>query len=318
MLYGSRRVRRLARPIITAGLLGTGCTVADGFGPTSNTGDTGNTGSTATIDQLSGGFALTLAGDTADTGFSGMIVSGAVATPPDWILARKPNGCVLNQSHPTCVPACAEALICSQQLSCVAAPTPESVGKIHVTGLGSSELVLTAAHGFYALAADAMLPDPPCAPGDTIEIQTEAGRFPSFTLTTDCIAPVSFNGSIKYIKNSPLKVSWTTSSPPAGRIKLQIDLGAPSRGRIVCDLDDTGSIAVAADLIPLLIKLGASGTPTVTLTRIATGRALMGEPSQVLFTAQQTVQTTFDIAGVSCAVNSDCASRSCQSNGICD
>ena len=246
-----------------------------------------------------------------------MIVSGAVATPPDWILARKPDGCVLTQSHPTCVPACAETLICSQQLACVAAPTPESVGKIHVTGLGSSEFVLTPAQGFYALAADEMLPDPPCAGGDTIDIQAEGGRFPSFTLTTDCIAPVSFKGSIKYTKNAPLKVNWTTPPIPAGRIRLQIDLGAASRAHIVCDLDDTGSIALAADLLPLLIKLGASGTPTATLTRIATGRVPMGEPSQVLFTAQQSVQTTFDIAGVTCAVNSDCASKSCQSNGIC-
>ena len=61
MPRGSHRMRSVALFSIAAGLLGAGCTVDDGFGPTSN-GSTGNGGSTATIDQLSGGFALTLSG----------------------------------------------------------------------------------------------------------------------------------------------------------------------------------------------------------------------------------------------------------------
>jgi hypothetical protein len=93
---------------------------------------------------------------------------------------------------------------------------------------------------------------------------------------------------------------------------------ATARSRIICDGDDTGQVEIDPELLELLIRVGVTGVPTATLTRIAYGGTGGPIPSGVYFVAQQSVARAFDIPGVTCTNDGDCPpAKYCQSNMLC-
>jgi hypothetical protein len=259
-----------------------------------------------TIDQLTGGFVLVM-GDGISR-LSGTIHGGKVPGEASWILSRKADGCLISMQRPSCQPACTGSKVCSEQLQCEYGAWPMDVGAISVTGVGPDELTMTASDGSYLLDGADALPYPPCSAGASVDLAADGGQFGPFTLTGECIAPLVFDSEIKVERHRPATFSWTHANAGSGRMRVQLALGGASRApiRIVCDVDDTGQIEISAELLEQLIKLGVTGIPTVTLTRLSAGTTDGSEPRQVFLSIQHSVVREFEIASVTCANDTDC------------
>jgi hypothetical protein len=295
-----------------------GCNSNDGFGPHPEVGGGGFVDdlSWVTVDQLSGGFELTL----SDRGSQ---LSGAVRGPaPDlqpWVLSRQSDGCAVYMGRPSCEPRCGSDQVCTPQRVCVTT-APLDVGALYVIGLGESELTLTPSAGRYDLPGDAQLPSPPCASGQLIELAADGGRFGPFTLAATCVSSISFNKDIVVERRKPLAISWPRDQTGSGRILIALTLepDVAQSTRIECDVEDLGEAEISAALLELLIKLGASATPTLRLTRYATGGTAGVEPRRVVFRIQHSVEQSVAIPGVTCVVATDCPpSLTCRASGLC-
>lgn len=118
-----------------------------------------------------------------------------------------------------------------------------------------------------------------------------------------------------------LSLSWTPPGASAtSRIGIKVDIShhGGSKGKIECDVPDTGSLEISADLITELIQLGVAGYPSVTLKR-STGAETSIAPGKVTLQALSAVSIDLQVAGVtSCSTDDDCASgKTCQSNETC-
>jgi hypothetical protein len=141
-------------------------------------------------------------------------------------------------------------------------------------------------------------------------------------LEVGCIAPLDFAGPVRLEKGKPLALDWAVpSQPELTRIQLRLDIShhGGSRGKIECDVADSGKLEIASALVDALLELGAAGFPTVILTRIAAGGSGDAEPKQVHFNVLASVERAVEIEGlVSCANDSQCAAPAkCQPDLTC-
>ncbi|HEX4352302.1 MAG TPA: hypothetical protein VHZ95_05295, partial [Polyangiales bacterium] len=278
-------------------LLLTACTVDDGFSAVRDQAYDADNSSGVTLAQLTGSFALSLGDDSNATRLTGTILGGSVESAPLWVLSRKQNGCILDMARPTCEPACASAEVCSQQLECIPSPKRMNVGTIQVSGLASA-VTLSSNKGRYALPSGTALPMPPCSAGNAITLAADGGPFRAFKLASLCVDPLNFDGDIHVERQTPLVVTWEKGVVGA-RVQLEIatDVDSEQPARIFCDVADSGTVTIDADMLELLYKLGVGGTPTMTMTRILEGGTTGNEPSQVAFTVQQRATRSFSIPG---------------------
>ncbi|HEY2735930.1 MAG TPA: hypothetical protein VGI70_18160 [Polyangiales bacterium] len=278
-------------------LLLTACTTDDGFGEVRDRSYDADDSSGVTLAELTGGFTLHLGDDSDATRLSGSILGGSFSSAPLWVLSRKQNGCLLNMARSTCEPACASAEICSEELECLPLPKVMNIGKVAVGGL-TSAVTLSSSKGRYAFPSGTALANPPCRAGEPITLSADGGPFRAFALESACIDPLNFHGDIEVVRRAPLVVTWEKGVSGA-RVQLEIDsdLAAAQRARIFCDVADSGTLTVDGDMLELLFKLGVSGTPTMTMTRILSGGSVGSEPSQVSFSVEQSVTRAFSIPG---------------------
>jgi Cys-rich repeat protein len=118
-----------------------------------------------------------------------------------------------------------------------------------------------------------------------------------------------------------MALSWTPQgSAGKSRIQVKVEIShhGGAKGAINCDVEDTGSLSVAASLVTGLINLGVAGFPTVTLNRVSTGSTDI-TPGRVDLLVVQTVQRFLTIPGVvSCNTNADCPTgQTCTTTKLC-
>src|SRR5690606_16424968 len=89
------------------------------------------------------------------------------------------------------------------------------------------------------------------------------------------------------------------------------------KGEVRCVTEDDGEHTIPASILDDLIDLGVAGFPTITFRRFA--RGVSGEPHEIDFRVEQSVQIPVTIDGlVSCSADDDCPDgQTCQVNRSC-
>ena len=314
-----------------------------GSGGTSGSGGTGGT-TTSVGASAYGLFEIHyVTGTTSDSSYTevgGYMYDGAPTAQVIWDKKKTEGDCSLYTPRTPYCEACASGDVCVDTNVCRTPPSTHDVGNITLTGLnppsGANPLALTtvsSATGTSYQCAET-LPVPPCTAGGAVTMSAAGkGDYPAFSVQAQCIAPlVVTNSTIAIESGKTFTLTWTPSSAAAARIQLTFDLShhGGSKGQIICETADTGSLAVSGTLLESLIALGVTGYPKAYITRaltgttaVGTGQAQLKVYSNLEFVAQlpnlvscehdtdcptgQTCQVPGQMCGVSCSTNADCS-----------
>jgi hypothetical protein len=264
--------------------------------------------------------------DSSYTDVGGFMYDGAQTELVVWDKKKTEGECSLYTPRTPYCDACASGDVCVDTNVCRTPPSTHDVGNVTLTGLnppsGANPLALTAvtnATGTTYLSAET-LPVPPCTAGGAVSMSAAGkGDYPAFSIQTQCIAPlVVTNSSIAIESGKTFTLSWTPSTAAAARIQLTFDLShhGGSKGKIMCDTADTGSLQVSGTLLESLIALGVTGYPKAYFTRALTGTTTVGS-GQAQLKVYSDLDYVAQIPGlVSCQNDTECQSgQTCQVPG---
>lgn len=259
----------------------------------------------------------------AQTSFIGSATDGQAPVANTWVKELEADGCTLyTPKPPFCDPRCDVSAVCVSDNECVPYPAPQTLGTIHLGGVGDRDVSMLPIANKYQPPTGTMLPFPPCVEGEEVQLRVEGGAYKSFTVAAACISELTFDGPVKITRGAPMKLAWSKpGKPDLARIQITVDIShhGGARGKIECDLKDTGSFDVPAALVDRLVELGVSGFPTVVLARVSSGGVKSGEQNQVKLVVQEKIERDIAIEGlVSCTEDSDCpAPKTCQTDLQC-
>lgn len=283
-----------------------------------NSGGSGGGGNAPSVDEnVHGSVVLSLIAPT-DTGdgrasLLGRFFDGATPEALPLKLAEEQGDCrLMVPALPFCSEACAPD-VCTADDVCTPYPKPQDVGALSVSGLGDA-LELTPKSSMF-IYQPASLAYPPCAGGDPIKV-TGAG----LALDANCVTPLELSGPdpIPVKSGESVKVEWVAQAGDATRIRIGLDIShhGGKKGEIDCEVADTGSFEIPADLVTKLINLGLAGFPTINVNRVSVGSA-SGAPNVSLVVTSD-VTRAVDTGVESCLDNSACkAPQTCSQAGIC-
>jgi len=271
-----------------------------------------------------GGFLVELVPQNSDTpaytNVSGKVSDGPSPATLVWDVKGESGACqLLKPRVPFCDPSCGGDAVCVADGVCQAQPTPQDLGPIVVKGLGD-DLTMEAVASTYQ--GDVKTPYPAAAEGTKLSIVVAGGPYGAFELSTPMVSPVQApTDPLQLDTGKALSLTWTPPGASAkSRMAVKVDLShhGGSKGKIECDVPDTGSLEISADLITKLIQFGVGGYPNVTLTRSTSAETAIA-PGKVTLQALSAVKINLEVAGVtSCLTDDDCAmGKTCQSNDTC-
>jgi hypothetical protein len=299
---------------------------AGAAGAAANGAGAANGGGSGDPNAVVGSFIVGLIGKTATddayTALSGKVYDGATPENVAWDVVTTDAGCqLLKPRTPFCDPACKNGDVCVDGDHCATYPTPQDLGPITISGLGTSDITMKAIAAGYQLPGDAVLPFPPADEGALIKLNVPGGPYGAFALTTAMVAPLASAGTVTLESGKPLTLAWDApGSPNLARMQIKLDIShhGGTKGKIECDVADSGSLVVPATLISSLIELGVAGFPSVSLARTNSSSAAIA-PGQVTLQVVSEVTRALVVAGVqSCMANTDCASgKTCQQDETC-
>jgi hypothetical protein len=124
-------------------------------------------------------------------------------------------------------------------------------------------------------------------------------------------------------EGTPLRLSWTAPAEPEHtRVNVHFDIShhGGARGLIECDVADTGSLEIAAELVDGLVDLGVSGFPTLVLTRSAKAHGSTLQADPVVLTVSSSFDNLVVIPGLtSCTSDEHCeGGETCQPDFRCE
>ena len=242
-----------------------------------------------------------------------------------WLDGLSAGGCVLRTPKvPFCDPECGDD-VCVADGVCKAHATAVNVGKVRVRNVstvdGSLDFELTQVAFSYQVPGAVKLAYPPFAESDTVRFEADGGSGSPFTLEAPALAPTALTGDTpKLDRGQPFSVTWTPPSDPSRsvmRVLLNISHHGGTSGKIDCELPDSGSLTIPANLITALVDVGVSGFPTVKLTRHTSGttRTTWGVVS---LDVESEYERSIEITGIeSCNLPEDCASGVCRDDRTC-
>ena len=109
--------------------------------------------------------------------------------------------------------------------------------------------------------------------GAEIQIEAAGGDADAFTLRGHGVEPLVLSGSdavVEVVEGEPLELSWTPMAAHDG-VRVHVDLNINNHGSggayILCDVEDSGSHVIPAELMTALQDFGVSGFPSLVLTR---------------------------------------------------
>lgn len=300
-----------------------------GAAPDAGTDADGNVG------ELFGTFRISLIAPRTEMGggttpghttILGKVYDGSQPETVIWQPKATSGGCTLSTPRvPFCSPGCGSSAACVADNTCKAYPTSQSVGAVHVEGVGAAGFDLTAVSNSYQVPAGTTLPYPAFAEGDVIGVRAAGSAFTSgaFTLGARGVATldVANTASLALQAGRPLSLSWTAPGAAASsrvQVKLDISHHGGSKGKIECDVADTGALSIDAAMVDQLLALGAAGFPTIILTRATIGRAAVAGGHVDLIVASE-VEAPIAVPGVvSCTEDTQCTPpQTCQSDLTC-
>jgi hypothetical protein len=252
----------------------------------------------------------------AQTALLGRVRSGAAPALKTWTTTLQEGPCRLEQPKiPFCNPACSEA-VCTAA-GCVREPEPRSAGTVTVKGLatesGAALLTLPpeAPRFTYLLPTDLRLAYPPFAPGAEVEVAGQGGHLGSFSLRARGITPLELPaGGVPVVRpGMPFTVRWSPgSAAEQARVQLSLDLSfhAGTKGRIECDVPDSGALEISAGMMSQLLALGTAGFPKVVLTRSSVASTSLPAGRVRLTIFCELLHTLMIEGQTSCASDKEC------------
>lgn len=276
------------------------------------------------VDAALGGFVIDLVAAVVEGGVEkapaytavmGKIFDGATPAPVTWTVVAEGGGCrLLTPTVPFCNPGCGGGAACVEGGTCIRYPNPVSLGPVHVEGLDGGALDLAEVAGNYQPTA--RIPYPPLPEGAKVEITAPGGALGPLHLESVGIAPLELTSRVQPVPGQPLALTW---KPPArsdiGRIEITMDLShhGGSKGKLECDVADTGALDIPAGQITALMEFGIAGYPTVVVSRVASGGATT-RLGRATLRVVASVERAVEIEGLrSCTSNEQCpAGMTCQ------
>jgi hypothetical protein len=274
-----------------------------------------------------GGFVIDLVSargsNPAYTAVQGKVYDGSVPSPIVWSVLEETGGCrLLIPRVPFCSPGCGGAAVCTEDGRCDPYPAAQNLGRVEVTGLGAGTFGMDAIGGTYQPPASVSLPYPPFSEGAIVRIAVEGSvSFPSFSLSSQGIAPIEVQDAFALADGEALPVVW---APPASggastiEVKLDISHHGGTRGKIECEVADTGSLQIPASQVSKLRALGVAGFPTIVVTRVAPGWTATSH-GRISLRVVSGMELGVEIPGLrSCTSRDDCPSgQSCRADLSC-
>ena len=175
----------------------------------------------------------------------------------------------------------------------------------------------------YHLPVGLRLAYPPFAPGDPVEVSGSGGEAGPFSVAGKGVSPLEVltPEPITVESGRPIELRWVPAA--AGetttmQIALDLSVHGGTKGKIECDVPDTGSLVIDAALVSRLYALGTAGFPSVALTRASVTRSPLAG-GQVKLSILSEVGRALAIPGqVSCEKDEDCPTgQTCQGNLLC-
>lgn len=279
-----------------------------------------------------GNFAIQLVGPSATgpgyTQIAGRVQDGPTPSQVIWETQAVAGDCrLLVPRVPFCASPCAGG-VCVENDTCRAYPVSQGVGAVQVTGVrtstGESAFALTLVSNAYQFVSEASLPYPAFAEGDTIRVSAAGSGFASaFALETRGIAPLVLDRARYPVESEmPLALGWAAPSGAAAaeqqiRVRLDISHHGGTRGKIECSTADDGALSIDAGLVSRLVSLGVAGFPTVVVSRVRTGAAVI-RAGRVELNVSHEVEVPVDIPNLrSCNSDTDCTSGACRADRTC-
>ncbi len=300
---------------------------AGSSGMSGTSGAPGSAGASNNGDAVVGSFITSLIGatdsDAAYTTVAGKVYDGVTPSTVAWDMVSSSGGCqLLKPRAPFCDPACGNGAVCVGDDQCANYPTAQDLGPVVMKGLGSADITMKPIASTYSLPGDLTLPYPPAAEGAAQSLEVAGSPFGSFTVASKMVAPLVSEGTLTIEDGKALDLTWTAPGDPAlARMQIKIDIShhGGTKGKIECDVADSGKLQVSAELISSLIQLGVAGFPSVSLTRVTTGSAAIA-PGKVTLQVLSAVTRVLVVSGVqSCNTADDCPTgKACKQDLTCE
>lgn len=143
-------------------------------------------------------------------------------------------------------------------------------------------------------------------------------------LTRVCLLPaplaITSSNPAAIETGAALRITWTPGQSELARIHIELDLShhGGTKGKISCDVEDTGSIEIPATMVANLIGLGVSGFPTLEISRRAVGTASVAAGVIELAVLSQSRLDVTVPGLLSCSEDSECPTgQTCQPDLQC-
>lgn len=268
-------------------------------------------------------------GSAASEGFTsinGKVFDVPVPEEVVWDLDTEQGGCkLLKPRVPFCDPACTQG-VCIEDDKCAPNAYPKSVGAVTLSGLksatGTADIKIDPIAASYSTPGDVMLAYPAFAEGDSVKLHAAGSGAAAFDITAKGIAPLTLTSTSFPLKTGmALPIAWKApGKSDVGRISVLLDIShhGGTKGKILCDVADTGSLSLPAELITKLLKLGVAGFPTIIVTRVSSG-SVQTSGGKVELQIVSDVEHGVEIDGLtSCSDDVDCPSgKKCDTDLSC-
>jgi hypothetical protein len=257
------------------------------------------------------------------TSFLGFVRSGAAPPNIVWRTTAQEGPCKLVVPEvPFCDPGCTGGTVCTQAGRCVSQPVARNAGRVRLRGLqaeatGPQEISMppVGTQMDYQLPTGLRLAYPPFAPDGRVELDADGGNVGAFSVSTRAIAPLELSATPIVRRGTGFALRWT--APPAGATStiqavFDLSLHAGTKGKIECEIPDSGAYDVSASLMDKLLDLGTAGFPKVTVTRQSQASTALASGRVRLAVLHEVLRELMIEGQSSCTEDSECPSgRTC-------
>jgi hypothetical protein len=175
---------------------------------------------------------------------------------------------LMRQNNPNCDPACTSGMTCNTAGQCITSPTGISVGKVTITGL-TTPLELTAV-GSSNQYFNSSLPGDLVDPGKAIELSASGADVSAFVLHGNGIKTLSgVDSTWTFAVGQSTTIKWDADPSNGGTIAINfgLDQHGTTPVQMVCEVEDTGSLTITAEMIKQLADLGTTVPPKGVIER---------------------------------------------------
>jgi hypothetical protein len=296
-----------------------GTTVLPGGTGNSTAGSNGAGATSTGSNEIVGTFQVQVQLDQDDptTGMTkvvGQVGDGPTPANVIWTVIKTEGGCSLSTpSSPFCPAGCGTE-VCVADDKCQPYATGHSVGDVTLKGIklaaGGSDLALKEIAKAYQPPAGTVLAFPPFAVGDDVTLHATGGDYEAFDLASKGVDPIALSSTdYELDEGKAFELAWNAPpDPKSARIFVKVDIShhGGAKGKIECEVDDTGSLSISAAMITDLIGLGVAGYPSVVVAREAIGTTKIA-PGVVRLQVSARTEQFLTVKGyTSCTVNEEC------------